>query len=270
MSTTKFVDISLHTVLSAIVGTVVFSFAATAVSSESGDLDPTAQTIVEQDRERIRAHLRSVEQRLRAKDASDLSPEQRRARERNLDRLREYWKRGVFPHNVHAEGKTPVFIDDDGRHCAVGYLMKESGWDDEAQAIASRENLARLPEMESPEVEQWVEQSGLTAKEATLIQPSYCYLDSGPMAKECGDTGTGEDTQTADTTSRDTSHSAPDSSESDSGGSGSDTSADWSDSGGSGDPEPERVCSTAPSPYPSPLFALGLLVVPAGLALRDD
>lgn len=133
------------------------------------------QSVIEEDKERIRKHLKEVEAKLRAKDVSALSTEQRRAREANLDLLRKYWKRGTFPHNTMVDGRTPVFIDGDGRKCAVGYLMAKSGWETEAKEIAREENLKRLPNMNSPEVGAWLAHSGLTAKEATMIQPSYSY-----------------------------------------------------------------------------------------------
>jgi len=151
----------------------------------------SAESVVEQDRERIRQHLRSVEAQLRSKDVSHLPAEQRRARERNLDRLHHYWKQGEFPINTLTDERSPVFIDPMGRECAVGYLMVESGWEKEARAIARRENLKRLPNMQSPEVADWLEQSGLTAQEATRIQPGYdpcgdCGCSYDPV---CGDDG---------------------------------------------------------------------------------
>lgn len=161
----------------------------------------SAESVVERDRERIRTHLERVEAELRAKDVSHLSPEERRARERNLDRLHAYWKDGEFPRNDVTDERTPIFIDRDGRECAVGYLMVESGWDEEAEAIAERENLKRLPNMTSPEVADWLEQSGLTAEEATRIQPSYspcrnCDCTGDPVCGSDGNTYVNECTAT--------------------------------------------------------------------------
>lgn len=156
--------------------------------------DPAAEvpSVIERDRQRIQAHLEQVEAELRSRDVSHLSAEQRAARERNLDRLHAYWKAGEFPHNTHVAWKQPVFLDRDGRACAVAHLMIESGWDAQAQAISERENLAYLPDMESAEVAQWVRQSGLTAEEAAWIQPSYnsCATDCSCEAQPvCGDDG---------------------------------------------------------------------------------
>lgn len=152
-----------------------------------------SQPVVEKDRKRIQTHLKRVEQKLRARDVSHLTPAEQRARERNLDRLHAYWKRGVFPHNTETDNRTPIFIDDDGRDCAVAHLMRESGWRREARSIAEDENLKRLPNMESPEVQAWVEESGLTADEATMIQPSYspcrqCNCEANPVCGSNGET----------------------------------------------------------------------------------
>lgn len=142
-----------------------------AVSAESA--------AVTADRVRIRAHLAEVETELRARDVSHLAPELQAERKRNIERLHEYRVAGVFPHNTYVPGRTPVFIDAEDRACAVGHLIIESGHEDAARRIASRENLARLPDMRSPEVAAWLATSGLTAAEATRIQPSYSAMFCG-------------------------------------------------------------------------------------------
>lgn len=149
-------------------------------------------SVVEQDRIRIQAHLVEVEQELGWRDSSQLSEELRAERQRNLEVLAEYREAGEFPHNTHVPGVRPVFIDRDDRACAVGYLMIRSGWEEEARAISERENLGYLLEMESPEVEAWVVQSGLTAEEAAWIQPGYssCYDQCGCEEEPvCGSDG---------------------------------------------------------------------------------
>lgn len=161
--------------------TLLFAFPATAAESD----------VVIDDRNRIQAHLLEVETELQGRDVSHLSQRLQSERQRNLERLREYRKAGEFPRNTHVPVRQPVFIDRDDRACAVGHLMIESGWDEAAQAISARENLAYLPDMESPEVEQWVAQSGLSADEAAWIQPTYspcegCGCSGTPV---CGDNG---------------------------------------------------------------------------------
>jgi len=141
--------------------------------------------VVEADRIRIQAHLERVEARLRAADISRLTAEQRAARAVNIERLRAYRLRGEFPHGNVAQPapRVPTFIDADGRACAMGYLVIESGHRDVAEAIARAQNYARVPEIEHPALAGWLVANGMTLEEATLVQPSYCF-------EECPDAGT--------------------------------------------------------------------------------
>ena len=78
---------------------------------------------------RIATHLAYVEARLRASDRPGLSEAQRHARARLLDALAAYRARGIFPRRGEDgyAGRRPRFVDDRGVHCAVGYLIAESG-----------------------------------------------------------------------------------------------------------------------------------------------
>lgn len=146
------------------------------------------------DQVRIREHLSSVEAYLRALDTSHLSAELQAERARNLDRLHDYWVAGVFPRNDVVDYPTPIFIDDGGRACAVGYLMIESGWGDAARAVSHQQNLAFVEGIESPKLGEWVAQSGLTVQEAAWIQPFYeppdcyseCPCDVDPVCTSLG------------------------------------------------------------------------------------
>jgi hypothetical protein len=82
---------------------------------------------------------------------------------------------GLFPQNRDSPGRHPIFIDADGRACAVAYLMTQSGATAAAQAVARRENNAYVPDMRSPELLAWLPQSGLTLDEAAWIQPAYDF-----------------------------------------------------------------------------------------------
>jgi hypothetical protein len=123
----------------------------------------------------IQAHLERVVDELRARDVSHLSPELRVRRGEHLARLAVYAEAGIFPVNTHSPVPSPVFIDDAGRACAVGYLMIESGARELAEQIAANELLGYLPDLRTGGVEEWVAASGLTAEECALIQPSYTY-----------------------------------------------------------------------------------------------
>jgi MYXO-CTERM domain-containing protein len=169
---------------------VVACAAGSAVAAPA--LPAAKLAVVEADRVRIQAHLKHVLKALEAVDVSHLSPELRAARARNIARLRAYRQRGIFPHNTHKAARTPVFIDRDGRACAVGYLMQATPEGRAAAAeVAKLENLARVPDIRAKKAHAWIAKSGLSVAECTLIQPSYDFRDAGPKP---ADTGAAADT----------------------------------------------------------------------------
>ena len=74
------------------------------------------------ERERIHAHLRYVEQRLRAAPSAELDTQTRAARVDLLDTLHAYWRAGRFPQNERPGGRRPHFVDAEGTRCAVAHL----------------------------------------------------------------------------------------------------------------------------------------------------
>ncbi|HYE95191.1 MAG TPA: hypothetical protein VD962_03210, partial [Rubricoccaceae bacterium] len=123
---------------------------------------------------RIRTHLAYVERLLRARDVRHLSPALRAARARNLDRLHAYWTAGVFPRNtVEPHFRTPVFIDEAGRICAMGFLFEQDAGRAAAERINERFQTALLGEIEDAALADWLATSGLTAEEAAMVQPCY-------------------------------------------------------------------------------------------------
>ena len=121
----------------------------------------------------IATHLRLVEKALRTRDVSALSPAQQENRSILLNQLNGYWKNGVFPVNDYVGYKTPVFIDRIGTHCAVGYLMMQSGSDDLAQGINTNEKFAYVHEIKTNGVKEWADKNGFTIDELAWIQPGY-------------------------------------------------------------------------------------------------
>lgn len=122
---------------------------------------------------RLRVHLEYIEQMLRAVDTTELAPDLRDARARNLDLLRAYHQRGVFPTNGAFAGRRPHFIDEAGRICAVGYLIEQTAGRAVAEAINARYEWSYLWEIRGDEVEHWIASSGLTLIELAMIQPGY-------------------------------------------------------------------------------------------------
>ncbi|TCC17219.1 hypothetical protein [Kribbella sindirgiensis] len=114
-----------------------------------------------------RIHLWSAEFQIRHRSSSS-DP----ARLRNLDVLREYRKSRAFPRNDTGLRSTPYFVDADGRHCAVGHLMRESGEHNAVRRIAATANLARIGDMNPADLA-WADRSGLTKRELARIQPQY-------------------------------------------------------------------------------------------------
>ncbi len=136
---------------------------------------------------RIQTHLAFVEALLRAVDTRHWPEVLRDKRAVQLDRLRDYRQAGVFPSNTEFDGRRPIFIDAEGRLCAVGYLMAEDAGLELAQSVDARYHAGYVLDMEAAEVQDWVAQSGLTAEECAMIQPAY-----GPPITE--ETGTLTDT----------------------------------------------------------------------------
>jgi hypothetical protein len=133
---------------------------------------------------RLRRHFRMVAAELRASDISELTVEQRAARAALLDEVERYGHRGRFPKNRHTpDAMAPTFIDEDGTRCAVAHLLEATGASVLAARIARTHNTALVPELRfNRELLAWIEQVGLTIREAARIQPSYC---SGTKASHC-------------------------------------------------------------------------------------
>lgn len=121
----------------------------------------------------IAAHLMLVENTLRLRDVSTLTIAQQQHRKQLLDELHGYWQAGTFPINSYTNYKTPVFIDAQGTHCAVGYLMQQSGNDELAQRINRNEKFAYVKQIQTPGVKAWADEQGFTVDELAWIQPGY-------------------------------------------------------------------------------------------------
>lgn len=128
---------------------------------------------------RIRTHLEYVETHLRSRDCSDMPAELRARRAQLLDLLHEYRKRGVFPRNRrYIDRRVPCFIDDDGRICAVGYLIEQSVDREAAEGINKEHKYERLLEMNDTAVDEWIVWSGLSKEECAWIQPEYGFQNA--------------------------------------------------------------------------------------------
>jgi len=102
-------------------------------------------------------------------------PELAARRQEILGYFDEYIAKGTTPDNAHVPWRTPVFIDDRGTICAVGYLIERSLGRPLAEKIAQHHRYSLLEDIATamPEVREWVETSGLTLVELSSIQPGY-------------------------------------------------------------------------------------------------
>ncbi len=124
---------------------------------------------------RIRYHLLAVHGILSARETSRLSAKQRAARQASLAELLAYAQRGRFPLNTAHPARTPYFVDADGTHCAVGYLMYRAGDAALVEDIRSRNNNGYVLQdlLRDPAVGTWAVEHGFTAEELAWIQPGY-------------------------------------------------------------------------------------------------
>lgn len=123
--------------------------------------------------ERITSHLQFVHQRLSALKESKLTSEQAANRKHCLNLLAAYISEGRFPENREFPVRRPIFIDDDGTYCAVGYLIRQTAGAEAAQAIDARHHGDYLLDMDADLLRPWADANGFSLKELAMIQPSY-------------------------------------------------------------------------------------------------
>lgn len=122
---------------------------------------------------RMREHFLAVRARLAA--AKPTRPELAAQRAKLIGFLDRYIEQGITPANEQLPWRTPVFIDQHGTICAVGYLIEQSAGRALAEKIAATHRYSLLEEIAAdiPEVRQWVEASGFSLEELGSIQPGY-------------------------------------------------------------------------------------------------
>jgi antitoxin component YwqK of YwqJK toxin-antitoxin module len=125
------------------------------------------------DRQYIQSHLELVLQVLNSADLDDLNEDQLANRKHLIAVLSDYRLQGVFPINYYRSERIPVFIDEHDTHCAVGYLMKESGYGNLARKISKADNYIWVKDLKDEQVIEWQQQSGFSLEELKLIQGAY-------------------------------------------------------------------------------------------------
>ncbi len=126
-------------------------------------------------REYIQAHLSSVLTILATNPVTDLNAAQYRSRLHLISLLEEYGKAGNFPVNYYRHQRIPVFIDEHATHCAVGYLLQQTGHQNIALRIAAADNYAWVKDIKDSGLLAWQQSSGLSVEELKLIQGAYDF-----------------------------------------------------------------------------------------------
>ena len=121
----------------------------------------------------IALHLELVEKTLKSRSVAHLNPQQQTNRKELLNKLNDYWNKKQFPINDYLTYKSPVFIDRFGTHCAVGYLMQQSGYESLAREIDNKQKFAYVHQIKVEGVSEWANVQGFTIDELAWIQPGY-------------------------------------------------------------------------------------------------
>ena len=125
------------------------------------------------DKEYVQAHLGSVLYILRSNPVENLTEEQYQSRKNLIELLDGYRKAGNFPINYYRHERIPVFIDQNNTHCAVGYLLQQTGHELLALRIAAADNYIWVKDIKEAAMLQWQQASGLSLEELKLIQGAY-------------------------------------------------------------------------------------------------
>lgn len=125
------------------------------------------------DKQYIQTHLELVLQVLKSSDLKHLNEDQLIMRKHLTEVLSDYRLQGLFPINYYRTERIPVFIDEHNTHCAVGYLMRESGYGNLARKISKADNYIWVKDLKDEQVNEWQQLSGFSLEELKLIQGAY-------------------------------------------------------------------------------------------------
>lgn len=130
--------------------------------------DPGAARV---EREAARRHYAAVEAELRQAPLP-ADPVVAARRLQVIDHLRAYRERGDYGVNTAWNGtRVPLFVDGEGRRCAVAWLLDRTGHGELTLAIQKRCNEAWVAGLTGDQaLGQWLQEHGLTAAEAARIQ----------------------------------------------------------------------------------------------------
>ena len=129
---------------------------------------------------RIHEHFIYVEKMLASRPAT--KPELAAKRAALLAYFDDYIRRDITPENRNLPWRAPVFIDDKGTICAVGYLIEKSAGRPLAEKVAASHKFDYIDDIAAkmPDVKAWADASGLSLEELASIQPGYI----GPLMEQ--------------------------------------------------------------------------------------
>lgn len=125
------------------------------------------------DDRRVQVHLRVAERVLAEQNVDHLPDALRERRTNIIGYLHEYWMQGKFPKNNLLPYRAPYLRDDSGTPCAVAYIVHRSGSEELIDSLSRIDNNIYIDDVEPGPFYQWLENSGLTKREAAKVQPGY-------------------------------------------------------------------------------------------------
>eukprot|EP01006_Ploeotia_vitrea_P054753 TRINITY_DN67921_c6_g5_i2.p1 TRINITY_DN67921_c6_g5~~TRINITY_DN67921_c6_g5_i2.p1 ORF type:complete len:244 (+),score=29.69 TRINITY_DN67921_c6_g5_i2:78-809(+) len=135
--------------------------------------------------DKIQAHLEYAVQNLEARNdaiSATTTEAQQKNRKVMLDLVSNYAKARQFPQHCDpsaSEERRPCFIDAANRPCAVAHLMQMTGHSALATSINERFQHSYLSDIVAanpPKLSEWQHESGLSAEELAMIQPTYQFV----------------------------------------------------------------------------------------------
>ncbi len=138
---------------------------------------PKTNLQFDKDEDRIAYHLELVVKTLQETAPESLSKNTLKKRKDLLEKLADYAAAKQFPINKYHSTRQPYFIDPQGTHCAVGFLMAASGNEELAQQISQKYNYNYIHEMPVKKITPWANEYGFSIDELAWIQPGYPPTD---------------------------------------------------------------------------------------------
>lgn len=124
--------------------------------------------------ERISNRLTYVQQLLKMRKTTELTPQQQSNRTQLLNLLELYVMLGKYPSDYDQKVKERLcFKDASGRRCAIGFMIERTAGQHLADIVCDQESLEFLVPAHKSAYEAWLAQSGMTSEELAMIQPNF-------------------------------------------------------------------------------------------------